>query len=68
MMNRDQFTTALTLLLMSLSNTYDIPCSPDNEVGSIAFAIEPIVSIQSVASVAVHTIELDEDERVVSVE
>lgn len=41
---------------------------PDNEEGSIAFAIEPIVLIQSVASVAVHTIELDEDERVVNVD
>lgn len=42
--------------------------APDNEEGSIAFAIEPIVSIQSVAFVAVHTIELDEDEGTVSVE
>jgi len=27
MMNRDQFTAAFTLLMMSLSNTDDIPCS-----------------------------------------
>lgn len=53
---------------MADATVHNAESAPDNEEGPIAYAIEPIVSIQSVASVAVHTIELDEDEGVISVE